>query len=211
MASTGCSAQGNAWRHERNSERWVRASGQTARQWGRVQSRFDDPQSIDGVLLDREGRLHLFCGDQYVRYSHWPQEFVDECYPKRIADHWQQEIGFGPLPPGWDAGIDAGVGRADEVIWLFRGDRYVASTEPGIERKIIDSWGQVRNNLAAASRVDAVFDLEGRCAVAVGDQVSVFSNSLESEGLTADEGYPRTSPRSFPISRKASTKGSTRA
>jgi hypothetical protein len=58
--------------------------------------------------------------------------------------------------------------------------------------------GAGANNLAAASRVDAVFDLEGRCAVAVGDQVSVFSNSLESEGLTADEGYPRTIASVFP-------------
>ena len=80
----------------------------------------------------------------------------------------------------------------DEVTWLFKGDSYIASTDPSVESKIVDSWGHVRNNLASASRVDAVFDIEGRCGIVSGDQVSIFSNNLESEGLTADEGYPRT-------------------
>ena len=35
----------------------MKATGQTARRWGRVQSRFDDPASIDGALLDSEGRV----------------------------------------------------------------------------------------------------------------------------------------------------------
>jgi len=191
-------AEGNAWCRAADSARWVKDSGQTARQWGRVQSRFDDPASIDGALLDREGRIHLFCGDQYVRYSKWPQQqFVDEGYPRRIATHWSKELGFGPLPPGWDEGIDAAVGRGDEVTWLFKDDQYIASTEPGVERNIVDFWGHVRNNLGSVSRVDAIVDLEGRCGVVVGDQVSVFSNSLESQGLTADEGYPRTLPAVF--------------
>ena len=142
--------------------------------------------------VDSEGRIYLFSGDQYVRCSNWPQEFVDEGYPKRIAAQWSQELGFGPLPSGWDNGIDAAVERRDEVTWLFKEDHYVASTEPGVERNIVDFWGHVRNNLASASRVDAVLDIGGRCGVVAGDQVSVFSNSLETEGLTADEGYPRT-------------------
>ena len=191
-------AGGDAWRRASDSQRWVKATGLTARLWGRVQSRFDDPANIDGALLDSEGRIYLFCGDQYIRYANWPQEFVDEGYPKRIASHWQQELGFGPLPPGWDEGIDAAVARRDEATWLFKEDRFVASTEPGVERQILDFWGHVRNNLASASRVDAVLDIEGRCGVVVGDQVSVFSNSLESEGLTADEGYPRTLAAVFP-------------
>ena len=140
-----------------------------------------DPASIDGALHDHEGRVHLFSGDQYVRYSSWPHEFVDEGYPRRIAAHWEEEIDFGPLPAGWGEGIDAAVGRKDEVTWLFKGDRYVASTEPSVERSIVDVWGRVRNNLASAYRVDAVLDIDGRCGVVMGDQVLVFSNSLESE------------------------------
>jgi hypothetical protein len=196
-------AAGRAWRWAADSESWV----ETARTWGRVQSRFDDPASIDGALLDQEGRIHLFSEDQYVRYSSWPQEFVDEGYPRRIAAQWSQELDFGPLPPGWDAGIDAAVGRQDEVTWLFKGNRYVASTEPSVERSIVEVWGRVRNNLASASRVDAVLDMEGRCSVVVGDQVSVFSNSLESEGLTADEGYPRTLAAVFQGLPEAFTQG----
>src|SRR5262249_50768716 len=187
-------AEGRAWRWAADSKRWV----ETRRMWGRVQSRFDDPANIDAALLAHEGCIHLFSGDQYVRYSNWPQEFVDEGYPRRIAAQWPQELGFGPLPSGWDGGIDAAVGRKDEVTWLFKGDRYIASTEPGVARSIVEIWGRGRDNLASASRVDAVLDIGGGCGVVVGDQVSVFSNSLESEGLTADEGYPRTLAAVFP-------------
>ena len=163
-------AEGKVWRRAPDSERWVQLTGLTARTWGSIKSSFDDPANIDGTLLDSEGRIYLFCGDQYIRYANWPQDFVDEGYPRRIATHWPKEIGFGPLPDGWDEGIDAGVARGDEVTWLFKGDSFVASTEPGVERKITDFWGCVRNNLGSASRVDAVLDIAGRCGIAVGDQ-----------------------------------------
>ena len=191
-------ANGNAWRRAADSELWVKTTGLTARLWGRVQNLFDDPLDIDAVLLDFEGRIHLFCGDQYVRYSKWPQEFVDDGYPKKIADHWSEEIGFGPLPKGWDCDLDAGLTRGDEVTWLFKGNQFVASTEPQVPLNIIDFWGHVRNNLAEALRVDAVIDLEGRCAISSADQISVFSNSLESDSLSADEGYPNTLAVVFP-------------
>ena len=187
-------AQGRSFRRAAGSERWV----ETPRAWGRVRNRFDDPASIDCALYDHEGRVQLFCGDQYVRYSSLPQEFVDEGYPHSIAAHWEQELNFRPLPAGWGEGIDAAVGRKDEVTWLFKEDRYIASTEPGVERSIVDFWGHVRNNLASASRVDAVLDLEGRCGVVVGDQVSVFSNSLESEGPHRRRGLSTHSRRSLP-------------
>jgi hypothetical protein len=191
-------AQGNAWRRAADSELWVKATGLTARLWGRVPNLFDDPLDIDAVLLDREGRIHLFCGDQYVRYSKWPQEFVDDGYPKKIGDHWSEEIGFGPLPPGWDSDLDAGLSRSDEVTWLFKGNQFVASTDPQVTLNIVDFWGQVRNNLAEASRVDAVIDLEGRCAISAGDQISLFSNSLEGDSLSADERFPSTLANVFP-------------
>ena len=124
--------------------------------WGRVQNLFDDPLYIDAVLLDREGRIHLFCGDQYVRYSKWPQQFVDDGYPKKIADRWSEEIGFGPLPQGWDCDLDAGLSRGDEVTWLFKGDKFVASTEPQVALNIVDLLGprpkQPRRSVARGRR-----------------------------------------------------------
>lgn len=191
-------AQGNAWHRAADSDHWIKATGLTARLWGRVKSLFDDPANIDGILLDREGRAHLFCGDQYVRYSTLPPGFVDEGYPKQIASHWPEEIGFGPLPSGWGTGIDAGVARGDDETWLFKDDKFVAASEPQVEFNIVDFWGQVRNNLGSATKVDAVLDIEGRCAVSAGDQISIFSNSLESECISADEGYPQKLVAVFP-------------
>ncbi len=191
-------AGGNEWRREGGSQSWAKAADKSARLWGRIQSKFEDPVRIDGALNDKEGRIHLICGDQYVRYSNWPQEFVDEGFPKRITTHWARELGLGQLPSGWDTGVNAAAGRDDEATWLFKDDSFVASNEPGVERKIVDFWGRVRNNLASASHVDAVLDIDGRCGIVAGDQVSVFSNSLESEDLTADEGYPRKITSVFP-------------
>ena len=62
-----------------------------------LRRRMIDPDDAQ-KLLDTEGRISLFCGDQYVRYARYPQEFVDEGYPRSIATHWPQELGFGPLP-----------------------------------------------------------------------------------------------------------------
>lgn len=81
---------------------------------------------------------------------------------------------------------------------MFKGDSFVASTESAVQRKIVDFWGNVRNDLAWAARVDAILDIDGRRSVVVGDHLSVFSNSLESEGVTTDEGYPRTLAAVFP-------------
>lgn len=187
-------AAGRTWRRAADGDRWA----PTERVWGQIDSRFRDPAKIDGALIDDEGRLCLFAGDQYVRYSTWPQESVDEGYPRRIAAHWPAELGFGPLPAGWSDGIDAAVGRPGEVTWLFRGDRFVASTDPGAERPIVDTWGRVRHDLASASRVDAVLDLDGRCAIVVGDQVTAFDGALERPDLVADPGFPRTLAAVFP-------------
>ena len=181
-------AGGRAFRRTTQAEHWLEVS----RVWGRVQSRFEAPARIECALHDHEGRLHLFCGDQYVRYSSTPQAFVDEGYPRKIAPHWAQELGFGQLPQDFSEGVDAALSRNDEVTWLFKGERFVASHDLSVAHDIVDTWGHVRNNLASASRVDAVFDWGGRCAIVVGDQLAVFSSGLENEETSADAGYPRT-------------------
>ncbi len=89
------------------------------------------------------------------------------------------------------SGIDAALSRKDDATWLFKDDRFIASTQPDFEHEITDVWGHVRNNLADATSVDAVLAVDGRCAVVKGDQVFVYSGNLESPGLSPDEGYPR--------------------
>jgi hypothetical protein len=203
-----------------NGEHWLLAHGQSFRRtagdmrwapvprvWGRVRSRFDDPTRIDATLYDPGDGLLLFAGDQYIRYASWPNPNVDEGYPRTIAGDLWADIGFADLPAVWNDGIDAAIRRKDEVTWLFKDDRYVASDAPNVEYRIIDGWGRVRNNLAAADQVDAVLDVDGRCAVVSGDQVSIFSNSLETDGLVADEGYPRTLASVFPGLPDAFTRG----
>jgi hypothetical protein len=190
-------AEGRCFRRAPETEHWL----EVPRAWGRVQSRFEDPEHIECALHDHEGRVHLFSGDQYVRYSSSSEAspaFVDEGYPRRIAGQWQQELGLGALPASFGDGIDAAVGRKYEGTWLFKGDSFIVSSQPGVEKPIVGTWGHVRNNLASAARVDAVVDFAGRCGIVVGDQISVFSHGLENEEVCPDAGYPRTLAAAFP-------------
>lgn len=196
-------AAGRAYRRTAGSQRWARAD----RVFGRVQSRFQDPERIDGALYDDEGRLCLFAGDQYVRYSSWPQDFVDEGYPRRVSPAWSEEVDIGPLPAAFAAGLDAAVGRKDETTWLFKNNRFISLANPGEDLPIVESWGQVRHNLAEASGIDAVLDVDGACTVVVGDQATGFSGSLEGDDVKADEGSPRTLAATFPGLPEAFTHG----
>jgi hypothetical protein len=191
-------AGGNEWRRQAGGRFWVKPNVKDTRLWGRIKSHFENLERLEGALTDADGRIHLICGDQYVRYSNWPQDFVDEGFPRRIADHLPRELSLERLPAGWDACVNAAVGLDGEATWVFKGDSFISSAEPGVEKKIVDFWGHVRNNLSVASSVDAVLDIDGCCGIVAGDQVSVFSNGLETEGLTADEGYPRLLVSVFP-------------
>jgi len=186
-------AAGRSFRRAANSEHWVEQS----RVWGRAYNAFENPSRVDGALSDSEGRVLLFSGDQFVRYSNPAQEFVDEGYPLKIAGHLERELGLGALAAGFGDGIDAAVARLDETTWLFKGDQFIASTEPSESRPIVATWGRVASNLESATRVDAVIDYEGRCGVVSGDQLFVFSGNLESQDIAVDPGFPRKLSAAF--------------
>lgn len=90
--------------------------------WGRVRNNFetalasngsDDAEGEEGVAFETniavdtvfsvpDGKTFVFKGDQYIRYSHFDNEYVDEGYPLPIKGNW------GNLPSQFEEGIDGG-------------------------------------------------------------------------------------------------------
>jgi hypothetical protein len=86
--------------------------------WGKVNNNFlpIDPADSSPVLLDAafispNGRLYVFKGNQYIRYSNPEQDLVDEGFPKSIQDNW------GNLPVEFEQSISGG--------FVFEGKTYL--------------------------------------------------------------------------------------
>ncbi|HEY3006258.1 MAG TPA: hemopexin repeat-containing protein, partial [Kribbellaceae bacterium] len=176
-----------AFTRERGSTRWVPKD----QLWGKVKNNFDDPARIDAAFVDEDGRTYLFAGDQYVRYSGADYTVVDEGYPRSTAEWWEHEGLGAPLPPAFRDSIDACFHGRDDRIHVFSGDRWLAAGANSTEMPIASRWGKVRNTFEHADRVDAAYADRTGVHLYSGDQVVRYSDSIENDGVTVDEGYPR--------------------
>lgn len=157
--------------------------------WGIVDNKLWDNEFVDAALLAGGGKLFLFSGDQYVRYSGTDRRWVDESYPRRIASSYAGEIGVAGLSPIMNQGIDAAL-TIDGTTFYFIGDRYVATDHPDRDLAVVDRWGIVDNQLQARGKLDAGFVApSGKLYLFAGTQVSVYSGS---DRTYVDEEWPRT-------------------
>lgn len=96
---------------------------------------------IDAALWrESNGKLYLFKGDQYVRFSK-VSDGVDAGYPKAIAGNWPG------MPATFNTGIDAALWReSNGKIYFFKGSQYVRfsnvsdGVDPGYPKPIAGSW-----------------------------------------------------------------------
>ncbi|HWQ12191.1 MAG TPA: hemopexin repeat-containing protein [Roseiflexaceae bacterium] len=176
------------------SRRWV----EKTRAWGQFKNNFADPAAIDTAFQDKEGKTYLFSGDQYIRYSGADFSVVDEGYPRTIAGNWQREGANAQLSARFQTAIDASFQGADGKTYLFKDQHYVCSDAPAAELEIRSRWGRVRNNFLAAARLDAAYADGGKYYLFSGDQVIVYQDSLENDGVAVCEGYPRRIEAHFP-------------
>nr|VFK63844.1 MAG: Hemopexin [Candidatus Kentron sp. UNK]VFK70947.1 MAG: Hemopexin [Candidatus Kentron sp. UNK] len=100
--------------------------------WGKLDSAFHSAdKTIDGAYVDDEGRLHVFKGQQFARYSDSSEllalnpydeaRYVDPEYPQDITEQWPQ------LPDSilTESGIGA-VFRFEDEIHFHTGGNFVA-------------------------------------------------------------------------------------
>jgi hypothetical protein len=158
--------------------------------WARVRNNIERVGVVDAAMLDGDGRMYLFSGDQFYRYSSPDQEFVDETYPRRLSGNWAQEGSEYSLPDTFADGISAALRTNEGNVFFFSGQSYArvdaAPTEP--PRSNSQDWGVVRNWIQSNNRVSAAFvDPSGKTYLFGGDQFVRYSgNNYE----FADEGYP---------------------
>ncbi|WP_439657618.1 hemopexin repeat-containing protein [Lentzea sp. HUAS TT2] len=155
-----------AFTREPGSTRWVSRD----QVWGKVRNTFADPERIDGAYVDADGRTHLFCGDQYIRYSTPDYTHVDEGYPRPIAE-WREREGVGGAAGPLDA-----FQAPDGHVHVLTG---------------ATGWGALRNAFERLERIDAAHVAGSAVQLYAGDQVVRYSDSIENDGVRADEGYPR--------------------
>ncbi|MGH3568799.1 MAG: hemopexin repeat-containing protein, partial [Pseudonocardia sp.] len=191
--------------------------------WGAVRNAFDvpagadsAPAEVDAAFVDDAGRVYLFRGSQYVRYTgaDWSKDpyterpYADEGYPRTVGEWWEGEDpradGRTPVPARFQAAVDAAFSDRDGITHLFSGDRCLAvgneatsaadvadATGATGERATAEIWGRVRNALAKGRGPDAAYAERSATVFVCGDQVLRYSDCIENPGVRADEGFPR--------------------
>ncbi|MBO3752769.1 hypothetical protein J5X84_42535 [Streptosporangiaceae bacterium NEAU-GS5] len=184
IVGRGVDGLSHAFTRAHGGARW----GPKEQVWGKVRNNFTDPKRIDNAFVDAEGRMYVFSGDQYVRYSGKDYSVADEGYPRSIGEWWEGEGRETPLPEIFKTAVDAAFRGRDGRTHVFSGDQWFDGTT---QMAVADRWGRLRNAFATAARIDAAYaDGEGVLLFA-GNQVVRYTDSLENDGVRVADGYPR--------------------
>jgi hypothetical protein len=157
--------------------------------WARVRNNIEKAGVVDAAMLDGSGRMYLFSGDQYYRYSSPDQTFVDETYPRRLAGNWAQEGSGYALPDAFAGGLSAALRTTDGPIYFFSGQSYArVDSAPATPRANNQDWGVVRNAIQSQNVVSAAYvDPAGKTYVFGGDQFVRYTGTAYD---VVDEGFP---------------------
>lgn len=156
--------------------------------WGIVVNRLWDDEFVNAALLTPDGKLFLFSGDQYLRYSAADRTYVDESYPRKLSTSYAAELGVPALAPVLNQGVGAAL-IIGTTHFYFVGDQFVSSAQPTTARPLVEYWGLVQNHLQEAQRLDAAFVApNGKLYLFAQNQYSIYSGSSRDY---VDEEFPR--------------------
>jgi hypothetical protein len=162
------------------------AASFSLRTLGRIRNTLATTGRVDASLV-AVGRIYLFSGDQYFRYSGHDRTYADDGYPRALSDLPAELSGLPPLPEAFQDGLDAAFRAPDGRTYLFKGREYLST---GAAQPIAGQWGRVRNTFASGA-LSAVFAApSGELYAFAGDQYVRYAPGSTLE--YADEGYPRT-------------------
>ena len=165
--------------------------------WGLVRNRFE--QGVDATLA-HDGVTYLFSGNHYVRYSTADYRFVDEGYPKEIAEELRTEEPFMYMAKEFQYALD-GLETSNTTVRLntvftnerntyvfINGHMHVGSSEM-FKTLDISGLGQVHNNFETLGKVDAAYvDGDDKTYLFSGDQYIRYSGTHYDY---VDPGYPK--------------------
>ncbi len=87
---------------------------------------------VDAAFMDQTGNTYFFKGNEYIKYSDFSQEFIDEGYPKPIKSNW------GKTPESFIEGIDG--------AFVFEGRTYLCKKDE-----------HLRYSSTNYNRIDAIY------------------------------------------------------
>ncbi|MTI33032.1 hemopexin repeat-containing protein [Xanthovirga aplysinae] len=169
----------------KGSDTWTKRENE----FGNVDNNFETLTEVDAAYKDQEGRLFLFSNGEYVRYSNG-FEFIDEGYPKSIAEDWKSENLGIELPKGYHCEPDAAFEGTDGNTYFFRNKEFISSEKLGEAMDIAAHWGKREHSFKDVEKVDAAFNDGAAIYFFSGDKVVKYIDCLENDGIQVAEGFP---------------------
>jgi len=155
--------------------------------FGIVRNNISSTGLIDAANARPDGKVYMFSGDQYIRYTTGVSDFADEGYPKKISSWYTFE--GDALPAAALQGIKAMFEDADGETYIFTGSGFLALSNPSVLSPVNSKWGRVKNNIAETGIADAAFIApDGKTYIFSGDQYTCYSQGFNTY---ADEGFPK--------------------
>ncbi|MCF6442145.1 hemopexin repeat-containing protein [Pseudoalteromonas luteoviolacea] len=168
---------------------------------GQVENNFTQGGVVDAAFVNKDDKLtYLFSGEQYIRYSGDEYRFIDEGYPKLIAQDLASELGVNDLPEYFNDGIDAACYLPDQALFLSKDRQYLAvyagNTSSGDIKNLI---GKMENAFTLDPKIDGAYtDAQGALYVFKGTQCIRYSDTQKllslnryNDACYTDTGFPQ--------------------
>ena len=176
----------------------VTAAQKIRTRWGTVDNHIAQSGKIDAAFVWDDRETYLFSGDQYVKYSGWDYQFVDQGYPKLIAEGLPEEAVFKQLPDEFAHRLKlmaekkipfSGAIANRGAVYLFEERNMHAVSPDALWYAELDIIGAVKNRVRELNRVDAAYiNARDQLILFSGDQYIRYSNCHYD---FVDEGFPR--------------------
>ncbi|TQV85945.1 hemopexin repeat-containing protein [Aliikangiella coralliicola] len=195
---------------------------------GKIDNPFTEGASVDAAFVQPgTDRTYLFSDEKYIRYTGKDYRYIDEGYPKLIAEGLAEDLGIADLAEHYRDGLDAALYHPDLGTVLFSERQYLTIKSPNGENSNIadgqvsegfaeqqegninDRWGRIYNafmedevNSVDGAYIDdatgALHMFKGRQHIRYSDTAALFELNPYREARYVDEEYPQFIHQSWP-------------
>ncbi|WP_287357028.1 hemopexin repeat-containing protein [Moorena sp. SIO3B2] len=174
---------------------------------GHIENNFTQGGYVDAAFVDTQNaKTYLFSGEQYICYTGDRYRYIDEGYPKIIAESLAEDLGIASLGEDYRNGIDAAFYHNDLGLVLFNEQKYLNVTDDGTststEGDVNVVWGELDNaftsvnsnsniNGAYVDNHGALYVFKDEQFVRYSDTAELFDLNRYDEPRYVDEEYPR--------------------
>lgn len=173
---------------------------------GHTENNFTSGGYVDAAFVDiANDYTYLFSGEQYIRYTGDRYRYMDQGYPKIIAEDLAAELKIGSLSEDFRDGIDAAFHTSALGLVLFNNKTYYTSIDGDRdggtqEGNLNDVWGQLDNVFVNGdATVDGAYiDYDGGLVmfkesqfIRYDDTARLFALNPYNEARYIDPEYPR--------------------